>query len=101
MYTLPQVKEFKEQSVDQSFFNWILGTGGVVIGWVLKVIWDSLRDLRSELKSMDSKMHQDFVRRDDFKDAMAEHKSDMQDGFREIKEMIGLLFKKLENKADK
>jgi hypothetical protein len=87
--------------VDQSFFNWILGTGGIVFGWVLKVIWDSLRDLRSEIKSMDNKMHNDFVRRDDFKDAMAEHKSDMQDGFREIKEMIGLLFKKLENKADK
>jgi hypothetical protein len=101
MSTLPQAKEFKELIVDQSFFNWILGTGGVVIGWVLKVIWDSLRDLRSELKSMDNKMHNDFVRRDDFKDAMAEHKSDMQHGFKEIKDMIGLLFKKLESKADR
>jgi hypothetical protein len=32
---------------------------------------------------------------------MAEHKSDMQSGFKEIKDLIGLLFKKLENKADK
>jgi uncharacterized protein with von Willebrand factor type A (vWA) domain len=87
--------------MDQAFFNWIIGTFGVVIGWVLKVIWDSLRDLRLELKSMDNKMHQDFVRRDDFKDAMAEHKKDMQEGFREVKELIGALFKRMENKADK
>jgi len=87
--------------VEQSFFNWVLGTGGVVIGWVLKVIWDSLRDLRVELKSMDAKMHQDFVRRDDFKDAMAEHKADMQQGFREVKELIGSLFKRVDNKVDK
>jgi hypothetical protein len=87
--------------MDQTFFNFLIGTGGAVIGWVLKIIWDSIRDLQVEIKSMDYKMHQDFVRRDDFKDAMAEHKSDMQNGFREIKEMIGLLFKKMENKADK
>jgi uncharacterized protein with von Willebrand factor type A (vWA) domain len=87
--------------MDQTFFNFLVGTGGAVIGWVLKVIWDSLTELRKDLKAMDGKMHQDFVRRDDFKDAMAEHKHDMQDGFREIKELIGALFKRLENKADK
>ena len=87
--------------MDQALFNWVVGVAGILGGWTLKVIWDSLRDLRSELKSMDTKMHDDFVRRDDFKDAMAEHKADMQNGFREVKEMIGLLFKKLENKADK
>lgn len=87
--------------MDQAFFNWIIGTFGVVIGWVLKIIWDSLRDLRIDLKSMDTKMHQDFVRRDDFRDAMSEHKKDMQDGFREVKELIGALFKRMENKVDK
>jgi hypothetical protein len=32
---------------------------------------------------------------------MAEHKQDMQQGFREIKDLIGVLFKKLDSKQDK
>jgi hypothetical protein len=87
--------------MDQALFNWIVGVAGALVGWTLKVIWDSLRDLRTELKSMDAKMHDDFVRRDDFKDAMAEHKQDMQNGFREVKELIGALFKRMDNKVDK
>jgi hypothetical protein len=87
--------------MDQGFFNWLVGTGGVVIGWVLKVIWDSLRDLRSEIKTMDTKMHEDFVRRDDFKDAMKELKEDMKSGFNKIDNTLGLIFKKLEDKEDR
>lgn len=85
----------------QSLINILFGVAGAFGGWILKVIWDSLQALRIELRQMDIKMHEDFVRRDDFKDAMVEHKTDMQTGFREIKDMIGLLFKKLEGKADK
>jgi len=87
--------------MDQALFNWVVAVAGVLGGWTLKVIWDSLRDLRMELKNIDSKMHDDFVRRDDFKDAMAEHKLDMQNGFREVKELIGGLFKRIDGKADK
>lgn len=85
----------------QSLINILFGITGVFGGWILKVVWDSLQSLRLELRQMDLKMHEDFVRRDDFKDAMSEHKADMQNGFKEIKDMIGLLFKKLDGKADK
>jgi hypothetical protein len=85
----------------QSFINMLFGVVGVFGGWILKVIWDSLQALRIELRQIDLKMHEDFVRRDDFKDAMSEHRADMQNGFKEIKDMIGLLFKKLDGKADK
>lgn len=87
--------------MDQMVFNWVVALAGAAGGWVLKIIWDALQELKHDLKGMDSKMHNDFVRRDDFKDAMAEHKADMQHGFKELKDMIGLLFKKLEGKADK
>jgi hypothetical protein len=46
-------------------------------------------------------MHEDFVRRDDFKDAVREIKEDMKDGFNKIDNTLGLLFKKLESKEDK
>jgi len=98
--------------MEQTIFNWAIGTAGALGGWILKVIWDMLREMRLEihsrdtrlqddLKKLDVKMHEDFVRRDDFKDSMSEHKADMQNGFKEIKDMIGLLFKKLDGKADK
>ena len=61
---------------EQVIFNWIVGVAGVLGGWTLKVIWDSLMELRRDIKTMDTKMHEDFVRRDDFKDAVREIKED-------------------------
>jgi low affinity Fe/Cu permease len=87
--------------LDQVVFNWAVAVAGFLGGWVLKVIWDAITDLKKDIRAMDTKMHEDFVRRDDFKDAMAEHKQDMQQGFREIKDLIGVLFKKLDSKQDK
>jgi low affinity Fe/Cu permease len=87
--------------LDQVVFNWAVAVAGFLGGWVLKVIWDAITDLKKDIRAMDIKMHEDFVRRDDFKDAMAEHKQDMQQGFREIKDLIGVLFKKLDGKQDK
>jgi len=87
--------------LDQVIFNWAVAIAGFLGGWILKVIWDAITDLKKDIRAMDTKMHEDFVRRDDFKDAMAEHKQDMQQGFREIKDLIGVLFKKLDGKQDK
>ena len=94
--------------VDQIIFNWAVGVAGFFGGWLLKVIWDAIQDLKHDIKNMDAKMHQDFVRRDDFKDAMVhvqrdmdELKRDMRDGFRQANSTLGLIFNKLESKEDK
>ncbi len=67
----------------------------------MKIIWDSIQSLRADVKGLDSKMHEDFVRRDDFKDAVKDIKDDMKAGFNKIDSTLGLLFKKLEGKTDK
>lgn len=85
----------------QTIINFVMGGIIGLIGWFAREIWDAIKELRGDLKQLDQKMHYDFVRRDDFRDAMAEHKQDMQQGFREVKELIGALFKRLENKQDK
>jgi hypothetical protein len=85
----------------QSFFNFAIGIVMAALGWFAREIWDSIKDVRRDIKDLDARMHTDFVRKDDFKDAMAEHKNDMNAGFREIKDMIGLLFSKLDKKVDK
>jgi len=85
----------------QVAFNWIVGVAGILGGWTLKVIWDSIQSLRSDVKNLDTKMHEDFVRRDDFKDAVKDIKDDMKAGFNKIDNTLGLIFKKLEGKTDK
>jgi chorismate mutase len=85
----------------QTVINFVLGSFTALIGWFAREIWDAIKELRGEIKQLDRQMHQDFVRRDDFRDAMAEHKQDMQQGFREVKELLGAVFKRLESKQDK
>jgi hypothetical protein len=86
---------------EQVLFNWIVGVAGVLGGWTLKVIWDSLMELRRDIKTMDTKMHDDFVRRDDFKDAVRELKEDMRSGFSTVDATLRLLFKKLDDKENR
>ena len=85
----------------QGIFNLAMGFVMAALGWFAREIWDAIKDVRRDIKDLDTRMHTDFVRKDDFKDAMADHKNDMNAGFREIKEMIGTLFSKLDNKVDK
>jgi len=85
----------------QVAFNWIVGVAGILSGWTLKVIWDSIQSLRSDVKQLDTKMHEDFVRRDDFKEAIRDLKSDMREGFQNVDSTLKLIFKKLEGKTDK
>jgi hypothetical protein len=94
--------------MDQVIFNWAVGVAGFFGGWFLKIIWDAIQELKNDLKGMDSKMHQDFVRRDDFKDAMThvqkdmdELKADMREGFRQVNNTLNLIFKKIDGKEDK
>lgn len=85
----------------QVLFNIIVAVSGGLGGWTLKVIWDAIKTLDNDVKGMNREIHQDFVRREDFKQSVAEVKSDMRDGFREVKEMISAVFTKLDSKQDK
>ena len=58
-------------------------------------------ELRRDIKTMDTKMHDDFVRRDDFKDAVRELKEDMRAGFSTVDATLRLLFKKLDDKENR
>jgi low affinity Fe/Cu permease len=87
--------------MNQLVFNWAVAVAGFLGGWALKVIWDSILEVRKDLKTMDTKMHEDFVRRDDFREAVREIKTDMKEGFRSVNDTLGLIFKKLDNKEDK
>ena len=68
---------------------------------MLKVIWEAIVELKKDVKQMDAKMHDDFVRREDFKDAIASVKVDVKDGFAKMDSTLNLLFEKLDKKEDR
>jgi uncharacterized coiled-coil DUF342 family protein len=94
--------------MEQMVFNWAVAIAGFCGGWILKIIWDAIQELKKDLRIIDTKMHEDFVRRDDFREAMngvkadmVELKQDMKDGFTKLESMVNLIYKKIDSKADK
>lgn len=75
---------------NQQLFNLIIAVSGALGGWMLKVIWDAIRDLKQEVREVSQTMHNDFVRREDFSEAV-----------RRIEYMCERIFDKLDNKQDK
>lgn len=94
--------------MDQTIINWLFVGFGAALGWVMKVVWDAIKDLKADVKQIERDLPEVYVRKDDFKVAMTdikddfkELKQDMKDGFNKIDSTLGLLFKKLERKEDK
>jgi hypothetical protein len=87
--------------MDQTLFNWVVGVCGFLGGWVLKVIWDAIKELKSDIRQIERDLPEVYVRKDDFKEAVRDIKQDMKEGFNKIDNTLGLIFKKLENKEDK
>jgi hypothetical protein len=59
--------------MEQTLFNIILGVAGVLGGWWMKVMWESLKDLQKADKELTEKVSSvevlvagDYVRRSDF-----------------------------------
>ena len=74
----------------QDLVNIVIGVAGTAMGWMLKVVWDSIRLLQDEMKSLERVIHTKYVTKDDYKDDI-----------REVKDMLNAIFKRLEQKADK
>jgi len=83
--------------MDQTIINWVFAGAGAAFGWVLKVVWDAIQELKRDLREMEK----DVVRKDDFKDIIKEIKDDMKDGFNKIDSTLGVLFKKIDHLNDK
>jgi septation ring formation regulator EzrA len=94
--------------MDQTIVNWLFAGFGATLGWVLKVVWDAIKELKADMKQIERDLPEIYVRKDDFKAAMTdikddfkELKHDMKDGFNKIDSTLGLLFKKLDTKLTK
>jgi hypothetical protein len=87
--------------LDQAFINWVIGFTGTIFGILLKIVWDAIVILKKDLSTLENKIHDDFVRREDFKDVVSDMKSEMRNGFGTVNSTLALIFKKLDSKEDK
>ena len=74
----------------QHFFNTAITLCGALGGWILKTIWDAIKEIKRDVKELNREVNQDFVRKDDFQDAV-----------KDIKDMLGKIFDRLDSKVDK
>jgi predicted nucleic acid-binding Zn-ribbon protein len=94
--------------MDQVIINWLFAGVGTAIGWVLKVIWDAIKELKADLRVIERDLPEVYVRKDDFKEAISDIKqdlrdmrSDMKDGFNQVDATLNTLFEKLNKKEDR
>jgi len=62
----------------------------VLFGWLLRVGYDSIKRLQTDMSELERHVSETFVRRDDYRDDMAE-----------VKSMLRQIFAKLDDKADR
>ena len=98
----------KGSNMDQTIINWLFAGFGAAVGWVLKVVWEAITDLKTDMKQIERNLPEVYLRKDDFKAAMADIKGDMKElrydmkgGFSKIDDALTLLFKQLGRKEDK
>jgi len=76
--------------MSQDTINLIITGVGAVIGWVLRVIWESIRKLQDEMNAFQREVHTEYVTKDDYRQDILE-----------VKDILKQIFDKLDKKADK
>ena len=76
--------------MDQQLINWFFTLVGTLIGWILKIIWDAISELKTDMKTLNKEIHEEFLRKDDYREDISD-----------IKVMLNRIFEKLDTKVDK
>jgi hypothetical protein len=74
----------------QHLINTALGLGFSVLGWFARELWSAVKELKSDLSKLREDLPKSYVVKDDYRDDL-----------NEIKNMLGKIFDKLDNKQDK
>jgi hypothetical protein len=74
----------------QNLINIAGGASLATIGWFARQLWDAVQKLKSDMSRLELSISDNYVKKDDWKD-----------GIKELKEMLGKIFDKLDSKADR
>jgi hypothetical protein len=74
----------------QNLINIAFGAALATIGWFARQLWDAVQKLKSDMSRLELSISDNYVKKDDWKD-----------GIKELKEMLGKIFDKLDSKQDR
>jgi len=74
----------------QHLLNLIGGAGLATIGWFARQLWDAVQKLKADMSRLELSISDNYVKKDDWKD-----------GIKELKDMLGKIFDKLDSKQDR
>lgn len=74
----------------QNVINISIGSLLAVGGWFARQLWDAVQKLKTDMSRLELSISDNYVKKDDWKD-----------GIKELKEMLGKIFDKLDSKADR
>lgn len=74
----------------QTVVNLLVGVLLILLGWFGRTLWEVVKELRSDLSDLREHIPRTYVAREDWRVEI-----------RDIKDMLGKIFDKLDNKADK
>ena len=74
----------------QNVINISIGSLLAVGGWFARQLWDAVQKLKSDINRLELTISDNYVKKDDFKE-----------GIKELKEMLGKIFDKLDSKQDR
>lgn len=74
----------------QTLFNIAIGAIVAAIGWFARALWDAVASLREDLHSLERELPKTYLAKDEFKE-----------GIREIKDILGEMFRKIDDLKDK
>lgn len=74
----------------QTIINVLAGLVLGLVAWAAKELWTAVKQLRIDLQKLEVMLPSTYVRKDEF-----------AEGIKEIKDMLGKIFDRLDHKADK
>ena len=74
----------------QGVINIVAAVIGSIIGWFMKIMWDSVKELKDDIKETNKMVHEQYVRKDDYRVEMSK-----------IESMFNRIMDKLDGKVDK
>lgn len=63
----------------QEVINLIISGVGAIIGWILKTIWDALKDLKDDIRVIENEMHVQYIRRDEVQKNFDDVRNDLRE----------------------
>ena len=73
----------------QDIINLIITGVGAIIGWVLKTIWEALRDLKNDIRIIENEMHISYIRRDEVQKNFDDVRADLREIYGILRDKIG------------